>query len=84
MYKELTDEQAESVVGESIEITDNHHDRTTTIKLNDLNKEYIVNQSFGTVTAIYERFKKENSGKYSRPSEYEMAFVRLMKSRGWI
>ena len=84
MYKELTDEQAESVVGGNIEIKDNHHDRTTTIKLNDLNKEYIVNQSFGTVTAIYERFRKKNSGKYSRPSEYEKAFEILMYSKGWI
>ncbi len=84
MCKELTDEQAESVVGGSIKITDNHRDRTTTIKLNDLNKEYIVNQSFLTVTIIYERFRKENSGKYSRSSEYERAFERLMHSRGWI
>ena len=84
MYKELTDEQAESVVGGNIEIKDNHYDRTTTIKLNDLNKEYIVNQSFSTVTMIYERFRKENSGKYSRSSEYEKAFEILMHSRGWI
>ena len=83
MCKELTDEQAESVVGGEVVIKGNH-DRTTTIKLTELNKEYIVNQSTPHVLTIINIFYKNNRGKYARQHDYEEAVERLIYREQWI
>ena len=84
MCKVLTDEQAESVVGGRIEIKENHRDRTTTIKLTELDKEYVVNQPYSDVFLRYNYFKAKNRGNYAIQSDYEKAFESFMRSKGWI
>ena len=83
MCKELTDEQAESVVGGKVEIIPNPKG-TTTIKLTEIGKEFVVNQSFSHVSSELNRFKEKNRGKYANQSRFEKAVEDLMRRNNWI